>query len=160
MANLVFSKISFFCYHQLAILIIFPMIEDQISLILKDIKKIKEELRDIKKDIKDEEKLDTPQYLEIKKAFDDLKKQKKVEEEAWQQELAGMEDYQKLKELKIQKEEQLAQANQRLFEQVEKLPPKPFMMDVMIDEQMPVKVQIMPEMRIYLNGKEEKKRAA
>jgi hypothetical protein len=135
------------------------MIEDQISLVLKDIKKIRDDLRDIKKDIKAEEKLDTQDYLQIKVAFEDLKRQKKEAEESWKHELEGSDHYQKLTDMKLEKEEALAIANQKLFEHVAKLPQKPFQMDVQLDE-IPVKVQIMPEMRLYLNGKEEKRRAA
>jgi len=134
------------------------MIEDKISLILKDIKKLKEDLKDLKKDAKREEKLDSPEFVELKRAHDDLKKQKKDMEESWQQELAGMEDYQKLRDLIMQKEEAIAQANQKLFEQISQLPQKPFQMNVELEEG-PIKVQIMPEMRLYLNGKEEKRRA-
>ncbi len=133
------------------------MIEDKISLLLKEIKKNKEALKEIKKDIKREEKLDTEDYIGLKKAFEDLKKQKKDMEEAWQQELNGMEDYQKLRELRLQKEEDIANQYHDLFNHIADLPQKPFMMDVELEEG-PVKVQIMPEMRLYLNGREEKKK--
>jgi len=135
------------------------MIEDKITLALKDIAKLKEELKGIKKDLKHEEKLDTPEYIDIKRAYDDIRKQKKESEEAWQQELAGTDFYQKLREMKVQKEEDIATANQKLFDQISSLPQKPFLMNVELEEG-PLRVQIMPEMRLYLNGKEEKKRAA
>ncbi len=134
------------------------MIEDKISLLLKDIAKLKEEMKEMKKEMRQEEKLDTPEYLDIKRAFEDLKRQKKDEEEKWERELAGDEDYQKMREEKINKEEEIADLNQKLFEAISTLPPKPFLMNVEM-EQGPVKVQIMPEMRLYLNGKEEKKRS-
>lgn len=133
------------------------MIEDKITLALKDIAKLKEDLKGIKKDMKHEEKLDTPEYIDIKRAFDDIKKQKKDTEEGWQQELNGTEFYQKLREMKVQKEEEIANASQKLFEQIASLPQKPFLMNVELEEG-PLRVQIMPEMRLYLNGREEKKR--
>lgn len=133
------------------------MIEDKISLALKDIKKMKEELKDLKKDLKREEKMDTEEYLELKKAYEDLRKQKKAMEESWQTELAGMEGYQKLREMKVQKEEDMANAYQQLFQHIAALPPKPFLMNVEFEEG-PTRVQIMPEMHLYLNGKEEKKK--
>jgi hypothetical protein len=134
------------------------MIEDKITLMLKDIAKIREDLKETKKDMRGQEKLDTPEYLEIVRVFNDLKKQKKDMEEIWELELAGDEDYQKLREYKVKKEEEIAEINQKLFEAIATLPPKPFIMNVELDAG-PVKVQIMPEMRLYLNGKEEKRRA-
>lgn len=135
------------------------MIEDKIQLILKDIKKTKEELHDIKKDLRDEEKLDTPEFMELKKAYEDLRKQKKEIEEKYKLELANDESYQKLREMKIQKEEEMAEQNAKLFKLIDELPPKPFIMN-METEEGPVKVQIVPDMRLFLNGKEEKKRTA
>jgi hypothetical protein len=133
------------------------MVEDKIALILKDLAKLKEELRELKKDQKQQEKLDTQEYLEIKRVFNDLKKQKKDAEEVFQQDLAGDSDYQKNRELKVKKEEEIATLNQKLFAAISTLPPKPFTMNVEM-EAGPVKVQIMPEMRLYINGREEKKR--
>ena len=59
--------------------------------------------------------------------------------------------------MQIKKEEEIAQLNAKLFEVVGELPPKFFQMNVETEEG-PVRVQIQPEMRLYLNGKEEKKR--
>jgi SMC interacting uncharacterized protein involved in chromosome segregation len=134
------------------------MIEDKIQLLLKELKKIKDELKDIKKDIKDEEKLDTQEYMELKKAFEDLRKQKKEIEERWKEELAKDNGFQELRELKVQKEEEMAEINAKIFSLINELPAKPFIMS-METEEGPLKIQIMPEMRLYLNGKEEKKRA-
>lgn len=134
------------------------MVEDKISLILKDIAKQREELKEAKKDQRRQEKLDTPEYLEIKRVFNDLKRQKKDAEDAWQKELAGDTEYRATCELKEKKEEEIAQLNQKLFAAIATLPPKPFIMNVEM-EAGPVKVQIMPEMHLYINGREEKKRA-
>ena len=135
------------------------MIHDKISLAIKDIKKIKEELNEIKKDIKREEKLDTTEYLEIKRAHSDIKQQKKDMEDGHKNELATDENFNKLRELKVKAEETLAHANERLFGLIAELPQQPFNMNVDLEEG-PVRVQVMPEMRLYLNGKEEKKRSA
>ena len=83
----------------------FPMIEDQISLALKDIAKLKQELHDLKKDMRAEEKNDNEQYLELKKASKDLKAQVKETEDKWLHDLMEDESYAKLKEMKIKKEE-------------------------------------------------------
>jgi len=134
------------------------MIEDKISLLLKDIAKVKGELKEIKKDQRRQEKLDTTEYLEIKRVYNDLKKQKKTAEEAWQKELEADTEYRATVELREKKEEELAHLNEKLFAAIATLPPKPFMLNLEL-EAGPVKVQIMPEMRLYLNGREEKKRA-
>lgn len=134
------------------------MIEDQISLVLKELQKLKQELHDLKKDIKEEETLDTDEYLELKRAFKDLKAQVKAMEEKAQQEIVKDDQYKLLKEMKIKKDEEIANLNKKLFELIAKLPAKFFQMN-METEDGPVKVQIQPEMRLYLNGKEEKKRA-
>jgi len=134
------------------------MVEDKISLILKDLAKLKEDIKVLRKEMRHEEKLDTPEYLEIKRVFNDLKKQKKDAEEIWQQELAGDDDYQKMREIKIKKEEEIAELNKKLFDAIATLPPKPFQMNLEMEEGQ-MRVQIMPEMRLYLNGREEKKRA-
>lgn len=134
------------------------MVEDKISLILKDITKLKEELKELRKEQRIQEKLDTPEYLEVKRVFDDLKRQKKDAEEVWQKELTQDQEYQKIREMKVKKEEEIAEQNQKLFAAIATLPQKPFLMNVEL-ENGPVKVQIMPEMRLYINGREEKKRA-
>lgn len=132
------------------------MIDDQIKLSLQEIKKIKEELRDIKKDIKAEEKIDSPEYIDLEKALKDLKKQVKDFKDQWLLELQSEQDYNNLRELKVKKEEELADANTKLFEQISKLPQKPLDMNLET-ENGPIRVQIMPEMRLYLNGREEKR---
>lgn len=134
------------------------MIEDKISLALKEIAKLKQEFNDIKKDMRAEEKIDTEEYMDLKKTFKDLKHQVKDLEEQWMLELSKDASYLKLKEMRMKKEEEIALANKKLFDQIAQLPPKFFQMNVEL-ENGPVKVEVHPEMRVYLNGKEEKKRA-
>ena len=133
------------------------MIEDKIALHLKDLRKLKQELHEIKKDVKDEEKIETEEYLELKRTYKDLKTQVKDLEEKTLLSLAQDTSYQQLKEMQIKKEEEIAQLNAKLFEVVGELPPKFFQMNVETEEGA-VRVQIQPEMRLYLKGKEEKKR--
>jgi hypothetical protein len=135
------------------------MIEDKISLILKDLAKLKSELKDLKKDVKAEEKMDTEEYVDLKKAYKDMKLQLKDLEDQFHLELAKDDNYNKLREMVLSKEEEIANVNEKLFKLIAELPQKPFMMNVELEEG-PVRVQIQPEMRVYLNGKEEKKRAA
>lgn len=132
------------------------MIQDQISLILQDIEKLKLNLKDVKKEIKGEEKIDTERYVELKKAYKDMKAQFKEYEEEELRDLKKDPNYAKLIELKMKAEEDIAHARQKLFEAIAKLPQKFFEMSLDMGAG-PVKVQIVPDMRVFLNGKEEKK---
>jgi len=133
------------------------MIEDQISLVLTDLNKLKFQIKEIKKEIKTEGKIDSEDYEEVKTAYKDLKSQVKDMEEDWERQLMRDESYLKLLKMREEKDEEIAKANAKLFELIGKLPPKPFEMD-MESEDGNILIQIAPEMRIYLNGKEEKKR--
>lgn len=133
------------------------MIDDQIRLSLQNLKKLREELRDIRKDIKEEEKIDSPEYQDLEKALKDLKKQVKEFKDQWMLEMQSDENYNKLREIKIKKDEEIAEATEKLFELINKLPQKPVEMK-MDTEEGPIRIQIMPEMKLYLNGREEKRR--
>ncbi|MFA5947517.1 MAG: hypothetical protein WC806_00900 [Candidatus Gracilibacteria bacterium] len=133
------------------------MIEDQIPLMLQNIDKLKNHLKEVKKDIKDEEKIDTEKYIELKKAYKEMKAQFKEYEEEELRDLKSDESYAKLIEIRMKAEEDLANARVKLFEAISKLPQKFFEMS-MDTERGPVKVQIVPDMRVFLNGKEEKKK--
>lgn len=132
------------------------MIHDQITLILQDIGKLKTNLKEIKKEIKDEEKIETERYVELKKAYKDIKAQFKEYEEEELRDLKSDAAYNKLIETRMKAEEDIANARQKLFEAIAKLPPKFFEMSLDM-ENGPVKVQVVPDMRVFLNGKEEKK---
>jgi hypothetical protein len=132
------------------------MIEDQIMLALQDIAKIKDKLKAVKKDVHEEEKIVDDQYIELKKTYKDIKLQVKDFEIDYLADLQKDESYNKLREMKIGLEEDLALAREKLFENISKLPQKAF--NLSLDtEGGPVKVQVQPEMRVYINGKEEKK---
>jgi len=133
------------------------MIEDQISLVLTNLSKLKFKLKEIKKEIKLEGKIDVDEYLDLKAAYKDLRSQIKDMEEDWERQLMRDDSYKELLKLREQKDEEIAKANAKLFELIGKLPPKPFEMD-MESEEGNVLIQIAPEMRIYLNGREEKRR--
>ena len=135
------------------------MIEDKISLALKELKKQKQALADLKKDMRADEKIDNEEYAELKKTYKDLKHQLKDLEDQWNLSLLKDAAYVKLREMKVAKEEEIATANKKLFDQIAQLPPKYFKMEVETEDG-PLKVEVHPEMRVYLNGKEEKKRVA
>lgn len=132
------------------------MIDDQIRQGIQAIKKLKEELRDIKKDMKLEEKIDSPEYTDLERAFKDLRQQVKDFKDQWMNELKTDESYNKLREIRLAKEEEVAEATNDLFVLISKLPQKAVDMN-MDGDNGPIRVQIMPEMRLYLNGREEKK---
>ena len=133
------------------------MIDDQIRLAIQEIKKLKEELRDIKKDLKEEEKIDSPEYHDLEKAFKDLKRQVKDFKDEWMKEMQSDDNYNKLREMKINKESDIAEATEKLFQTINQLPQKP--VDLNLDsDRGPIRIQIMPEMRLYLNGREERKK--
>ncbi len=132
------------------------MIQDKIQLLLKDVSKLKSALSDIKKDMKKEEKIESEEYVNLKKTIKDLRNDKKVMEDEHIEELHSDDYYNKLREMKIQKEEELAQLSEKLLKSLEELPPKPFEIN-METETGPLKIQVKPEMKMYLNGKEYKK---
>ncbi len=135
------------------------MIHDKIFISIQEIAKLKEKLKGIKKDIKHAEKIETDQYLQLKSALKDLKKQVKDYEDEWKKQLCEDDHYNKLREMKLEAEEDIAHENEKLFEQIAKLPPKSVQMKKETEEGF-MNIQIEPEMRLYLNGKEEKRRLA
>ncbi len=134
------------------------MIQDKIVLALQDLRKLRDELKDVKKDLKHEEKIDDEQYGTLVKSAKELKAQVATFEESWERELLQDEPYKKLRELKMKKEEEIAEKNEELFRFIAQLPQKAFELNLETEDG-PVRVQVQPEMRVYLNGKEEKKRA-
>lgn len=132
------------------------MVHDQIQVLLKDIAKLKDDLTGLKKDMKHEEKIDTEEYQKLKNTLKDLRNDKKIMEDDHMEELHGDDHYNKMREMKMKKEEEIAQLNEKLQKSLAGLPPKPFEI-LMETDAGPVRVQIQPEMKMYLNGKEFKK---
>jgi hypothetical protein len=132
------------------------MLQDQIPLLLQNINKLKTHLKEIKKDIREEEKIDTERYVELKKAYKEMKAQFKEYEEEELRDLKTDASYVKLIEMQMKAEEDIANAKIKLFEAISKMPQKFFEMSLET-EAGPVKVQIVPDMRVFMNGKEEKK---
>ena len=133
------------------------MIGDQIAVAIEELNKIKFQLKEIQKEIREEKKLDTNEYMDLKEAYKDLRGQIKETEENWEKELMEDSAYVQLLKDKEEKNEEVAKANEKLFELIGKLPQKPFKMDMKSDEGN-VLIQIQPEMRIFMNGREEKRR--
>lgn len=133
------------------------MIQDKILLALKDLQKLRDEMKEIKKDIKEEEKIDDEQYQTLKKSAKELKAQVKEFEENWMRELMQDEGYKQLRDMKMKKDEEIADRNEELFRFIAQLPTKAFELNLETEDG-PVRVQVQPEMRVYLNGREEKRR--
>ena len=128
---------------------------DKLAIILKDLAKLRFDHKEIKKDLKKEEKIETDEYLELKKALKDLKTQVKDYEDNYKRELCEMEDYQKLREMGVLKEEEVATKREELFKELNRLPKQFAKFEIEINEDI-AKVEIQPAMKLYVNGKEEK----
>lgn len=130
------------------------MVEDKIQLQLQDLAKLQAKLKEIKHDIKVDETIEDNRYEELKGTYKQMKKQMKDFEEEYLQDLKKDNSYNQLRELKVKTEEELALAREKLFENIAKLPQKHMQMNVDTEGGM-VKITIQPEMRLYLNGKEQ-----
>jgi CRISPR/Cas system CSM-associated protein Csm4 (group 5 of RAMP superfamily) len=133
------------------------MKHDKISLLLQEIDKLKYRLKDLKKEIKKKEKLESEDYLNLKNTVKDLKNQLKDMEAEHIEKLAEDDDYQELRDLRLKNEEKLALKNQELFEIIDGLPSEPLRMDVDAESGR-LHINILPEMALYLNGKPERKK--
>ncbi len=134
-----------------------PMIHDQIQLAIKDVRQMEDKLSDVKKDMRKEGKIDDGKYVELKAGLKEMRLQVKDFEEEQLADLEKSDFYTELRELKLKAEEELAEAREKLFKFLAQVPLKPFEMD-MNDEEGFTKIQAVPEMRIYVNGKEVKKK--
>lgn len=133
------------------------MIHDKISIILKDLAKLKEKLKDSKKDMRKMEKVDRDDFRDLDRSIREMKKQLVDIKDEWESELANDDFYNELREAKMDQEEKIAHLSEDLFMALEKCPQKAFSLEVET-EGGPLRVQVQPEMKIYVNGKEEKKR--
>lgn len=131
------------------------MIHDKIQLAIREVRKLEEKLRDVKKDMRSEEKIEDEQYIELKRGLKDMRLQVKDMEDEALEDLKESEFYNELREIRLKAEENLALGSKKLFELLEKVPFKPFEIDVKEEEGL-VKIQAAPSMRIYVNGKEIK----
>jgi len=131
------------------------MVHDKIQILLKELTSLKDKLGDLKKDMRKEEKVEREDYLELKKAYKDLRAQIKEIEEDHEDELKSDDYYNKMREMRLNLEEDVALKKQELFTLIGQLPVKPVQIK-MDTESGVVNINIQPEMRVYVNGKEEK----
>jgi hypothetical protein len=132
------------------------MIHDKIQLAIQEVRKMEDGLKEARKAIREEEKIDDESYLELKTGLKDMKAQVKDYEDDQLLDLQQSESYNQLRENKMKAEEELAHSKEQLFKFLAEAPLKPFEMDMKGEEGF-TKIQAVPEMRIYVNGKEVKK---
>ena len=133
------------------------MIHEKIQLAIKDVREMEEKLRDVKKDIRKEEKIEDERYVELRAGLKDMRMQVKDYEEEQLTDLRQTDFYNQLRELKMKAEEDLAHAREQLFKLLAQAPMKPFEMQMKGEEGL-TRIQAIPEMKIFVNGKEVKKK--
>jgi len=132
------------------------MVHDQIQLAIKEVRRVEEKLKETKKDLKSEEKIEDDRYSDLKIGLKQMRIEVKEFEEDHLQDLKESDFYNQLRENKMKAEEELAHAKEKLFKLLEKVPLKPFKIDAK-EEEGPVKIEALPEMKVFVNGKEIKK---
>lgn len=135
------------------------MVHDKITNSLQEIAKLKQKLKGIKKDVKTEELIDADAYLEMKKVYKDLRKQIKDFEDDYLADLKESDFYNELRELRLKAEEDIAHANEALYKNIAELPQKAFNMQI-DTEAGSIRVDVQPEMQLYLNGREHRRHRA
>jgi hypothetical protein len=130
--------------------------EESIKLCLTDMQKIKGELKEIKKSIRNEKKNDDQDYKDLKKQIKGLNKQAQQMQIDWEKDLKSSDDYNALLELKRKSEEKFAQKHGELQKLVAQLPHAPIQLSIET-ELGKMMVNVNPEMKVYVNGKEEKR---
>lgn len=134
------------------------MVHDKIQLAIKDVQKKQEALKEVKAEIKMEEKIEDDNYVQLKSGLKDMKAQVKTFEEDFLNGLKNGEFYNKLREERLKAEEELALAKEKLFGLLGEVPFKAFEIDVNDGEEGGfTKIQALPEMKIFVNGKEIRK---
>ncbi|PKL37013.1 hypothetical protein CVV38_03960 [Candidatus Peregrinibacteria bacterium HGW-Peregrinibacteria-1] len=133
------------------------MVDGKILLVLKDLAKHRETLKLVKKEMKKMEKVENEDFEKLRKTVKDLRMQLKDMEDEHRSTLLEDDDYNSLREEQLELEESLAHSLEKLYEYVATLPAKFVQLDLET-EMGTMKVQINPEMKVYVNGREEKKR--
>lgn len=131
-------------------------VEGQIKMAFTDMIEEKENLKVLKKSIKDYKKNTDIDYVELKKQAKALNKQVKELQDEFEKDLHKDQEFTTLIDLKIKSEEKLANFHLDITKLVAKLPPKPIQLTIE-SELGKFLANINPEMRFYINGKEEKR---
>lgn len=129
--------------------------QELISGLLKDIDRMKKNLKEVKKSIQKEKKIDDDEYVGLKKTVKDLRLQIKDLEDQHELELNKSSEYTALITLRMQTEEELAGLKEKLNKEVIKLPPEQLRFKFESDEGI-VNAFLYPRIHLSMNGKEEK----
>lgn len=134
------------------------MIDDKIKLSVQALIKARDELNELKKDKKNLEK-DIPERLqELKKSKKELSAQVKELQDEHERQLNDDATYQKLREMLVQKEEDIAESKVKLWQLIAQIPQeRNISLDITLDDNRFIKLQTEKDIRVYLNGREEKK---
>lgn len=130
--------------------------EDQIVVALQNLVRYREDLKELKKEKKDKEKKIPEELEELIRAKKEMAAQAKEREEEFIGELQEDGEYNQVREDIVLKEEEIAEEKEKLMKAIAKLKPNmSHTMDVDVDGR-PIKLQLEPGMRMFLNGREEK----
>lgn len=123
--------------------------------LLKDIDRLKKNLKEVNKTIRQERKIDNDEYLGLKGTVKDLRLQIKDLEEQHELELAKDNEFIALTTLRMKTEEELAGLKEKLNKEIIKLPPEQLRFKFESDEGI-VNAFLYPRIHLSMNGKEEK----
>jgi DNA repair exonuclease SbcCD ATPase subunit len=128
------------------------MIHDKLALALKDLTSLQNDIKDIKREMKEEERNSNEDYLALKSKVKEMAQQVKDMNNEFMANLRTEELYQNLLESKTQKDEEVGKKVEEILKMLDQLPKKHFKMDVDTENGV-VKMEVQPEMKLYMNGK-------
>lgn len=123
--------------------------------LLKDIDRMKKNLKEVNKSIRQERKITDDEYVGLKKTVKDLRLQIKDLEDQHDLDLNKDNEFVALVTLRMQTEEELAGLKEKLNKEVIKLPPEQLRFKFESDEGI-VNAFLYPRIHLSMNGKEEK----
>lgn len=131
--------------------------EDAIRLAIEEMIRVRDELKEYKKEKKAMEKNHPDDLKELLVMKEDLQKQIKEHEQKLLAELREDKDYKQVVQDIVLSEEKLSEAREKLFKEISTLKQNiPINMDIQVDDRL-IKLQTEPTVSVYLNGREERK---
>lgn len=135
----------------------FMTAEDAIRLAIEEMIRVRDELKEYKKEKKAMEKNHPDDLKELLVMKEDLQKQIKEHEQKLLAELREDKDYKQVVQDIVLSEEKLSEAREKLFKEISTLKQNiPINMDIQVDDRL-IKLQTEPTVSVYLNGREERK---
>ena len=131
------------------------MQKDKITLVLKDILKVKGELKELKKSIRGMEKCDEEKYVELKQAVKEMRIDMKEIQEMHMSDLMQDSEYHSLQELKMKKDEELAKYEAQLKNLLHEDHPKKIEDFPVVTDDGSHLVQVLVEPEVYIDGKKK-----